>query len=178
MQTHESDYENALDNARLLLTGDDLPALVEANDQVDQAIAIRPTDPQGWLVKSQVLSAMGDETAALAAAEMTTRRAPKLAEAHYWRATVLADLNRHGDALRSIHRAFRCATPEDAWLIEDLHREKGAILAALGRIKEAVAAFDAGLELFPDSQVLRAEVAPLKREHLRSTLKVLEGGVS
>ena len=55
---------------------------------------------------------------------------------------ILADMERYGDALKSVERAFRCMSPEDEWLTEDLYYEKAAILDAIGRQDEALATYD------------------------------------
>jgi len=178
MNGHENDFEDVLEMARALLGGNEDPAdLWEANDLVSLALRMRPVDPEAWLLKGQVLSALDDDSAALAAVEMALRRAPKSAEVHYWRAAVLSDLERYSDALRSIDRAFRHLVPDDDWLIEDLYCEKAMILDAAGRLDEAVRTYESGLERCPESSLLRAAVEPLRRDSLRARLKVIPGGL-
>ena len=76
------DFDDCLDRARDLLgVSEDPTALAEAACAVDRALAQRPDDVPAWLVKSQILSAQGDDIAALACAEMAARRAPRMAEA-------------------------------------------------------------------------------------------------
>jgi tetratricopeptide (TPR) repeat protein len=139
---------------------------------------MRPADPEAWMLKCQILSALEDDPAALAAAEMALRRAPRLAEAHYWRAAVLADMERYTDALKAIERAFRTLKEDDEWLLEDLYYEKGAVLDAIGRQDEALAVYEAGLKRCPDSQILKAGMEPLRKERTRRTFKILKGGLS
>ncbi len=178
METYENEFEDVLEMARALLGGnEDAADLWEANDLVNRAFRIRPSDPEAWILKCQILSALDDDTAALAAVEMSVRRAPKLAEAHYWRAAVLADLERYGDALKAVERAFRHLGHEDDWLLEDLYCEKAMILDAIGRQDEAMATFEAGLKRCPESTILKAGLEPLRRERIRSTFKVIPGGL-
>jgi tetratricopeptide (TPR) repeat protein len=178
MDSQESNYQDVLEMARALLSGNEDPAdLWEANDLVSRALRMRPVDAEAWILKAQILSALDDDTAALAAAEMALRRAPKNTEVHYWRATILADLERYADALRSIDRAFRCLTDEDDWLVEDLYCEKAMVLEAAGRSDEALVTYRTGLSRCPESQLLAAAIEPVRRENLRATLKVLPGGL-
>ena len=178
MDSQESNYEDVLEMARALLSDNEDPAdLWEANDLASRALRMRPADAEAWILKAQILSALDDDTAALAAAEMALRRAPKSSEVHYWRATILADLERYPDALRSIDRAFRCLGEDDDWLVEDLYCEKAMVLEATGRSEEALSTYRRGLSRCPDSQVLAAAIEPVRRDNLRATLKVLPGGL-
>ena len=140
-------------------------------------IRTRPSEPEAWTLKSQILSSLDDDVAALAAAEMAVRRAPRAAEAHYVRAAVLADLERYDEALKAVERAFRHLGSDDDWLLEDLYYEKAAILDALDRADEAVATFEAGLRRCPNSALLKAGLEPLRRERIRRTFKVIPGGI-
>jgi len=179
MNSQESDFEDVLEMARALLGGTEEPRdLWEANDLASRALRMRPADPEAWILKCQIMSAVGDDTASLAAIEMALRRAPKNAEAHYWRATVLSDLERFADALRSIDRAFRALTADDDWLVEDLYCEKAAILEASGRSKDAARAYRAGLARCPESDALKIAAAPIRRHNVRAMLTVLPGGLA
>jgi tetratricopeptide (TPR) repeat protein len=102
--------------------------------------------------------------------------APRLAEAHYVRAAVLADMERYAEALKAVERAFRHSGPDDDWLLEDLYYEKASLLDAIGRQDEAMAVFEAGLRRCPDSQLLKAGIEPLRRERVRRSFRVLDGG--
>jgi tetratricopeptide (TPR) repeat protein len=173
------EFEDNIELARSLLgSTEEGVDLWEANDACNRALTLRPVDPHAWLLKCQILSALDDDCAALASAEMALRRAPRLAEAHYWRGAVLGDLARHDEALKAIDRAFRCLTPEDDWLLEDLYYEKASMLDALGRRDAAVAIYEAGLERCPESAILKAGLEPLRRQVVRSTFKVINGGLS
>lgn len=178
MQLYEDDFDDVLEAARSLLSAEDEVDLWEANDLVNRAVAIRPDDPDAWIVKAQVMSALEDDVAALAAIEVALARDPRGSEAHYWRAAILSDLERFEEALRSVERAFRHLGAEDDWLIEDLFCEKASCLEALGRSDEALATYHAGLRRCPDSTLLLAGLAPLKRQQLRASFKVLKGGLS
>jgi tetratricopeptide (TPR) repeat protein len=170
-------YEDHMEMARSLLGGyESVSDLWEANDHVNAALCMRPNDLSAWILKSQILSSLEDDPAALAAAEMAVRRAPRSSEAHYVRAAVLADMERYADALRGIERSFRHMGREDDWLLEDLYYEKAAILDALDRADEAVATFEAGLKRCPGSALLRSGLEPLRRERMRRKFKIIDGG--
>mgnify|MGYP001570939473 FL=1 len=171
------DFEDALEMARALLgenegTGD----VWEANEHVNEALAMRPRAGEAWLLKCQIQSALDDEPAALASVEMALRCGSRTTEAHYWRAVVRANMERDAEALKALERAFRYLCDGDEWLVEDLYYEKGAILDAIGRDDEALATYEAGLSRFPESQILRAGMEPIRRERTRRAFTVLPGG--
>ena len=179
MHTYESEFEDALEMARALLGGsEDNSDLWEANDLANHALALRPGDPEAWMLKAQIMSALEDDTAALASIEMAVRRAPRRSETHYWKAAVLADLQRFPEALRAIDRAFQNLRPDDEWLVEDLYYEKASILDAIGRQDEAVATYEAGIARCPNSHLLASALEPLRREKARARFTVLQGGRS
>jgi tetratricopeptide (TPR) repeat protein len=179
MDTYENEFEDVLEMARALLGGNEDPAdLWEANDLCNRAIRLRPADPEAWVLKCQILSALDDDAAALAAIEMSLRRSPRQAEAHYWRAAILSDMERYGDALKAVERAFRNLGHEDDWLLEDLYCEKAMIFDAIGRQDEALATFEAGLKRCPESTILKAGLEPLRRERMRANFKVIPGGLA
>ena len=73
-EPYEDEFDDVLDMARALLGGnDDSADLWEANDLVNRALRIRPADPEAWILKCQVLSALDDDIAALSAIEMAIR---------------------------------------------------------------------------------------------------------
>jgi tetratricopeptide (TPR) repeat protein len=172
----DSEFDRLLDRARELLGAADDALLGEAHIAVNQALTLCPNSVDGWLIKCQVASATGDDIAAFAAAEMAQHRAPERAECLYWRGAVLGDLGRHREALRSIEAAFRAATIEDHWMLEDLYYEKAVILEALGLHDAAIATCELGLVSCPGSALLRAALVPAERARVRSSLKVLRGG--
>ena len=178
MDTYESDFSDSLEMARALLSGnDDASDLWEANELVNRALALRPDSTDAWILKCQILSALDDDFAALAAAEMAISRKPRNAEAPYWRAAVLADIERYDDALRAIDRAFRHVGARNEWLLEDLYYEKAAMLHAKGDHDAAVAAYETGLERCPASSLLKSGLEPLRRERIRRSFKVIPGGL-
>ncbi|HET9622261.1 MAG TPA: hypothetical protein VFP84_12900 [Kofleriaceae bacterium] len=175
--TYTSEHDRLLDRARGLLGAADDSALGEAHVAVNQALTLYPDSVDGWLVKCQVASASGDDIAALAAVEMAQHRAPRRAECLYWRGAVLGDLGRHREALRAIEAAFGVLAADDAWMLEDLYYEKAVVLDALGMHDAAIAACEAGLRTCPGSALLRAALEPAARARVRSSLKVLRGGL-
>ena len=75
------EFEDSLEMARALLGGNESASdLWEANDFVNRALRVRPADPEAWMLKCQIMSALEDDAGALACAEMALRRAPRLAE--------------------------------------------------------------------------------------------------
>ena len=171
------DFEDSLEMSRALLGGNEGTSdLWEANDYANRALRMRPGDAEAWMLKCQILSALEDDPAALAAAEMALRRAPERAECLYWHGAVLGDLGRRREALRSIEAAFRVLTDDDHWMLEDLYYEKATVLEALGLHDAAVATCEAGLRRCPGSPLLRAALVPAERARVRSSLKVLRGG--
>lgn len=178
MQLYEDDFEDVLESARSLLSAEDESDLFEANELIGRALNLRPDDHEAWMLKAQVLSALEDDHAAYAAIEMAVAREPHCSEAFYWQAAILSDLDRPKEALRAVERAFRELTPDDEWLVEDLYCEKATTLETLGRTSDAIATYEAGLERFPGSTLLTAGVAPLRKQNLRATLTVLEGGLA
>jgi tetratricopeptide (TPR) repeat protein len=171
-----SEFDRLLDRARALLGEAEDALLGEAHTAVNQALTLYPNSVDGWLVKCQVASATGDDIAALAAVEMAIHRAPERTECLYWRGAVLGDLGRYREALRAIEGAFRVATRDDHWMLEDLYYEKAVILEALGLHDAAVATCEAGLRSCPGSPLLRAALVPAERARVRSSLTVLRGG--
>src|SRR5215813_8456977 len=171
------EFDDCMEMARALLGGyEGAGDLWEANDHVNRALRCRPLEPEAWILKSQILSSLDDDLAALAASEMAVKRLPRSAEAHYVRAAVLADMERYPDALKAVERAFRHSGPDDDWLLEDLYYEKASILDALDRADEAMATFEAGLRRCPDSQLLKAGMEPLRKERVRRSFRLIPGG--
>jgi tetratricopeptide (TPR) repeat protein len=172
-----TELERMLDQARELLGAGDDAVLADAVAIVNQALQLQPESVDAWLLKCQIDSALGDDPGALAAVEMALRRAPYRLECLYWRGAVLGDLGRHREALKSIEAALAVLDGDDHWLLEDLYYEKVILLDALGVPDAAVAACKAGLARCPGSALLRAALAPTERTRVRSSLKVLRGGV-
>jgi tetratricopeptide (TPR) repeat protein len=173
----DDEFDDCIEMARALLGGyEGAGDLWEANEYVNRALRARPNEPEAWILKSQILSSLDDDPAAMAAADMAVRRAPRSAEGHYVRAAVLADLERYHEALKAVERAFRHMRQDDDWLLEDLYYEKAAILDALDRADEAMATFEIGLKRCPESSLLKSGLEPLRRERVRRMFKVIPGG--
>lgn len=175
---YATEHDRLLEHACELLGAADDALLVEANLAINQALQLCPTSVDGWLLKCQVASATHDDVAALAAVEMALRRAPHRPDALYWRGAVLGDLGRPRDALRSIEAAFAIIGDDDHYLLEDLFYEKAALLEALGMHERAMAVCSAGLARCPGSALLRSALGPVERMRVKSSLKVLRGGMS
>jgi tetratricopeptide (TPR) repeat protein len=174
----EENFENLMDMARALLGGfENVNDLWQANQYVNLALRERIDDVEGWILKSQLLSALEDEVAALAAAEMALRYAPNSAECRYIKASVLADMELYDEALLCIDHAFAACRDRDEWLLEELYFEKAAILEAMNLDDEAMALLEVGLNRCPNSPLLNAGIEPLRREKVRRKLKVIEGGL-
>lgn len=172
-----TELERLLDQARDLLGSGDDTMLGDAANAVNQALQLQPDSVDAWLLKCQITSAMGDDPGALAAVEMALRRAPYRLECMYWRGAVMGDLGRYREALDSIEAALAMLDGADHWMLEDLFYEKVILLDAVGLHDAAVAACKAGLDRCPGSALLRAALAPTERTRVRSSLKVLRGGV-
>ena len=172
-----TELERLLEHARELLGSGDDTLLGDAASSVNQALQLQPDSVDAWLLKCQTTSAMSDDPGALAAVEMALRRAPYRLECLYWRGAVLGDLGRYREALDSIEAALAMLDGADHWLLEDLFYERVILLDGDGLHDAAVAACKAGLDRCPGSALLRAALAPAERTRVRSSLKVLRGGV-
>ena len=174
----ESKTQAALNSVRLLLGKSVVPGdLIRANILVNKILEQDPTLVDAWILKCQVLSAMEDDVAALAAIEMAVKRAIFSAEPHYWRAAVMTDLGRHKAALKAINRAFRCFLEEDSWLLEDMYFEKCSILVNLGQHEKALSVAVIALRRCPGSVALKDKVKALQKNAVRSRLKIMNGGL-
>jgi tetratricopeptide (TPR) repeat protein len=115
---------------------------------LDRALAARPDDPELHLARSRVLGALGRLEDALAGASRAVSLAPDHALGHLLRAVYRAHLE--GDEAfeqvkADLDRAVELA-PERA----SFHRERGEYLMGLGKVREALADFDAALARAPD----------------------------
>ena len=168
----------ALNSVRFILGKSMGPQdLIRANKLVNKIIEREPTLVDAWILKCQVLSAMEDDVAALAAIEMAVKRALFSAEPHYWRAAVLTDLGRNKAALKSINRAFRSFIEEDHWLLEDMYLEKISILVKLGENEKALTVAALAARRCPGSPALSEKAKALQKNAVRARLKVLNGGL-
>ncbi len=175
-ETEGDDFEACLEQARERLVSEGESALADAADAVDAALMQRPTAGEAWLVKAQVLAAAGDGFAALASVDQARACGASALEAQWIRAAVLADLGFCDRALGTLAEARMELGGAEPWLIEAIFLEEAAILESLGRPLEAARALEAGLDRLPDSEALRAGLAPLERARVRDTLRLLPGG--
>ena len=172
-------FDDFVETARSLLAGyESLDQLWDANDAVNAALSLRLDSSRAWLLKSQIMSALGDDLAALAAVERARQLQPNDPEAEYVRGAVLADMERFDDALVAIEQAATEIDVERSWLEEDLVYEKANILEAMGRSNDALQILEHGLSDHPDSFLLRSGIEPLRRKKLRDHLRVIDGGLS
>ena len=177
IQSQHIKTQQALNDVRFILGKSvDKPGLCKANELINKILTQEPALVDAWILKCQILSALDDDVAALAAIEMAVKRALFSAEPHYWKSAVLNDLGRRQPALKSIDRAFRCLIDEDEWLVEDLFLEKVGILINLGFSDKALQIAAAGLIRCPHSTVLREKFKQLQQSQMRMQLKVLKGG--
>jgi tetratricopeptide (TPR) repeat protein len=173
----DESFDQLVERARAVLGAYESVAEVwAANDAINEALLIKPESQQAWLLKSQIHSAMEDDLAALAAAEMAARYGSERAEVGLVRSAVLADLGHFEAAIELLDAALRQLKPAEHWLLEDLYYEKAAALDACEQSEEALATLEQGLRLCPDSELLRAGLEPLKRQRVRSALRLLDGG--
>jgi tetratricopeptide (TPR) repeat protein len=176
--TSKDEFDDVLETARSLLAGEcESSDALDANRLINGALSMRPDSIDAWIVKCQIMSALDDDTAALAAIEMALQQNSSHTEVHYWRTVVLSDLERYTEALASIECCFRLYEDEDSWLLEDMYCEKAMILDSLGREEDAVKTYEEGLRECPSSSLLRSSLAPLRRAQVRANFKVLRGGL-
>lgn len=152
------------------------PVCWAASELCNRIVAIDPRCTAAWVLKSQVILQLGDAGAALSAATMALKYGPEQAECHYVHAAALFQLGRSLDALRAVTRAFHCTSPRaNDSLLEGLCYQRAVILRALGRCVEAVETLNAGLERYPNSELLKTAMSTLRRAKQRHKLVVLSG---
>ena len=96
-------FEDILEKASSLLAGHGtLEELQQANDCINLALQLRANDGSAWILKGYIMSCLGDDSAALASAEMAGRDLPDDPEVYYVKATALGDMalfdEEHGKA--------------------------------------------------------------------------------
>lgn len=175
--THET-FEDYLEMASTLLAGHgSLEELQQANDWINLALQVQPRDGNAWILKGYIMSCLGDDSAALAAAEMAAQNLPVDPEVYYVKATALGDMALFDDALTALEQAFDyMANHGDEWLLEDLYFLKGSLLEATGHEQEAITTYQQGLGQCPESVLLRGAAEPLKLERRRRAFTVIDGG--
>ena len=64
VQGRDDEYEDCLEMARALLGGyEGAGDLWEANDHINRALRLKPSEPEAWILKSQILSSLDDDPA-------------------------------------------------------------------------------------------------------------------
>ena len=171
-------FEDYLEMASALLAGHgDLEELQQANDCINMALQLRPRHGGAWILKGYIMSCLGDDTAALASAEMAGRDLPYDPEVYYVKATALGDMALFEEALDALEVAFmHLADHCDEWLLEDLYFLKGFLLEATGHEQEAMSTYRRGLGQCPESVLLRGSAEPQHREPRRRAFTVIDGG--
>lgn len=132
-------------NGRAVVLGRlrDYAAAVSA---IERALAIKPNYADALTNRASALLQLGRVGEALADLDRALALAPGLASAWALRAQALLDMNRVFDAIDNCERALgapeNASTPHAAVLL-------GRCLARLGQIDDAIASFDAALQLKP-----------------------------
>jgi len=138
----------ALSAEARFLRGDALRLLerhAEAVVAYDEAIALRPDDPQAWNHRGIALQELGEDAEALASYDQALRLRPDSAAALANRSAALRGLGRMEEAIASARRAL-ALDPDNL----GAHSSLGQSLRILGRIDEALVHFEATIALTPD----------------------------
>ena len=178
MDTDDRKFQKHLASAHDLTVGteDRAADFCAANERINEALGLRPGAAEAWILKARIAVGLDDHLAALAAIEMARRKRSDMAEVHFWRALILMDLERYNESLESIYGSFERMQPHDEWLVEYLFQAKAELCQLQGKTDAALATFHEGLQYCPDSAILKQGLSPLRREQLRSMLKVIPGG--
>lgn len=131
----------------------------EAIREISQAIAMKP-QPVFFTNRASIAERAGQIDAALADLARALKLDPDYARAYEDRADIYLDLDRPAEGLSDIERALAKPTAYR-------YRLKGRLLMHLARYDEAVAAFDASLDLQPANHVAleRRATCNLMLEH-------------
>ncbi len=131
----------------------------EAEAYGRRALAQQPTEPTAIRVIGGLLQLQGRHPEALEIADRAISIEPDCGEAWMARADTLANTGQHAQAARAYARAIpdpHCAF--DAWL------RMGKMERVLGRVDQALSAFEAALRLRPSSPEARYERGLLRLE--------------
>jgi Flp pilus assembly protein TadD len=120
-----------------------------AETHLRRAAALNRTDPHTPFHLGLLLAARGRAIEAEHQFAEAARLKPDYADAHYSRATMLAQLGKPSEALAAFERAMRIGMPLD-WEYQG-HLQTGVILAQTGRIAEAEKHFRSALAIQPNS---------------------------
>jgi tetratricopeptide (TPR) repeat protein len=116
----------------------------DASSAFEQAISLRPDDPDSHHNKGVVLGRLGRDADALAAYEQAIRLRPDDPDIHHNMGVALGRLGRDADSLAAYKQAIRLR-PDDP----RTHHNKGVALERLGRHADALAAYDRAISLRP-----------------------------
>ncbi|MFW6695702.1 tetratricopeptide repeat protein [Streptomyces sp. MAR4 CNX-425] len=127
----------------------------EALDVLRRADDLRPDDPNIWCNLTLAAYRLERYEEARDCCEKALRLAGDTAELLVHRGLLHGRLDGPGeDELACYDRAVAAADADDHWRATAWGK-KGAALAALGRLQEALACYDEGLEILPDTSWLR-----------------------
>jgi tetratricopeptide (TPR) repeat protein len=119
--------------------------LAEAEDDLHQALAIRPGLTEGWIELGNVLVQDGKPAEALASFETARRRLPQDAQVIFRCGKVQAMLNNHPQAIEDYREALKF--DPSSW---EIHYELGGELDAAGQLAGARDEFGAAARLNPN----------------------------
>lgn len=125
----------------------------EAIAACNQAIALKPKDPEIWIARTQVLIKQAKYTEALASADRTLRLNPKYSLALAQRCQALFNLGKYAQAIAACDLALRSDenwgnnTAVIAWYHKGLAQNK------LGQFNEAIASFNRALAINPENSL-------------------------
>lgn len=130
-----------------------------AADLLAQVQREMPDDADVWRYVSEIRRLRGELEEALAAIEMAARLAPLHGELYAYRADVLLELGRHGDAADAARAALAIDPSQRAWwkLLVEAHLRAGDAAGALAATNEA-------LDEIPDDAELHATLDDLRRQ--------------
>jgi glycosyltransferase involved in cell wall biosynthesis/Flp pilus assembly protein TadD len=129
-----------------------------ARQELEQAVAECPQDPEPLQALCQLLFGRGEPAEAERALRELTRRCPDNASAHHNLGTVCLRLRRPGAAVEAYRQAL-LHRPDAA----ETHLNLGYALKECGRLEEAIAAWEATLRLDPGNRAACEELERARR---------------
>lgn len=134
---------------------------------IDQALALKPKNPQYWQTKAAILVNMEEHEEALPCINKSLELDPKSASSWQIKAVVLSGLGRNKEALDAANQAVQL----DGYL--NYRLTKAQILADLHNFDQAEKELDDMIKLYPKDQITRARRAFVAR-HTQHWNKVIE----
>ena len=128
--------------------------LEEAIVDLRQAIDLEPQGYQAHLNLGEALRQQGKLDEALAQLQRAVELSPGVAKCYRVRASLFLDRQELEAALADFDQALRLQ-PHSSMLRAEIHYERARVLDRLGRIAEAVSAYQAALELQPNMRKAR-----------------------